>query len=118
MYITFLLYNIKDLGTPPRVGETRPTSRVTHVPGQKMPPTRSPTLKVPWNYSIDPYASSTSPVDGPAAPSATGDSGEASVTEVDGERGLLGLRNGVLWRDGGRECCRFCCLAAHGVAAC
>ena len=32
---------------PPRVGETRPTARVTHVPGQKMPPTRSPTLKVP-----------------------------------------------------------------------
>ena len=57
---------------------------------------------------MDPYGSiptpaSPTPVEGPAPESsATGDNGEASVTDVCGERGLLGLRNGVLWRDGGR----------------
>ena len=55
--------------------------------------------------------------DGP--PSATGDKGEASVTDVCGEGGLLGLRNGVRWRDGGRgvNAGAFCTSCATSAAS-
>ena len=74
---------------------------------------------------MDPYGSiptpaSPTPVEGPAPESsATGDNGEASVTDVCGERGLLGLRNGVLWRDGGRgvNAGAFCTSCATSTAS-
>ena len=58
---------------------------------------------------------SPTPVEGPA--SATGDNGEASVTDVCGE--LLRLRNGVLWRDGGRgvSAGAFCTSCATSAAS-
>ena len=76
---------------------------------------------------MDPYGSIPTPASPTPVPvegrapefSATGDNGEASVTDVCGERGLLGLRNGVLWRDGGRgvNAGAFCTSCATSTAS-